>query len=96
MHPQQVATSGGSGSESSSAEGPKRRESWIKSLGRRRRGSTGGADTSRSRSRGKRGTGGDRGGSSDDSGEDPLTSGSSDEGERDDDEDGLLLGKRAR
>ena len=94
VHPQE-ATSEGSDSESSAAEGLKRGASWIKSLGRRRRSD----GTSRSRSRGKRGAGRNGGGSSDDSGEGPLTSGSSEGGEdggEEDDDGGLLLGKGAR
>lgn len=92
---QEEAASEGSDSESSSAEGLKRGKSWIKSLGRRRRSS----GTSGSRGRGKRGASRDREGSSDDSGDGPLTSGSSEGeggGEEEDGDGGLLLGKRAR
>lgn len=94
-HPQEAASEG-SDSDSSSAEGMKRGTSWIKSFGRRRRRGSG---ASRSRSKSKRRAGRDGGGSSDDSGDGPLTSGSSEAGEEGEEEDGdggLLLGKRAR
>eukprot|EP00903_Cladosiphon_okamuranus_P008645 g8289.t1 len=96
-HPPEEAASEGSDSESSSTEGLKRGMSWIRSLGRRRRSSATGR--SRSRSRSKRGATRDSVDSSDNSGDRPLTSGSSEAGEEEADEDGdggLLLGKRAR
>ncbi|CAN0343330.1 unnamed protein product, partial [Pylaiella littoralis] len=84
------AGSEGSGSEGA-VEGSKRRNSWIKSFGRRQSTST----TRRSR----RGASGGREGSSENS-DAPLTSGSSngeeDKDDGEDEEDGLLLGKGAR
>lgn len=102
---QQGAVSEGSDDSGSDTErGPKEGKRWIKSIGRRRGGSnTNSRSRSRNSSRRKcrsgRGSGGE-GGSSDDS-DRPLTSGSSEDGEEDEDKaedeyDGLLLGMRAR
>ncbi|CAM9883084.1 unnamed protein product, partial [Ectocarpus sp. 13 AM-2016] len=102
--PEGAVSEGSDDSGSDTERGPKERKSWIKSIGRRRGGSNTNSrnrsrKSSRRNGRSGRGSGGE-GGSSDDS-DRPLTSGSSEDGEEDEDKaedeyDGLLLGMRAR
>ncbi|CAM9502376.1 unnamed protein product [Ectocarpus sp. 12 AP-2014] len=102
--PEGAVSEGSDDSGSDTERGPKERKSWIKSIGRRRGGSNTNSrsrsrNSSRRKGRSGRGSGGE-GGSSDES-DRPLTSGSSEDGEEDEDKaedeyDGLLLGMRAR